>query len=133
MVRRLHCVGGACAARAWSARALLSPATPATPTHPPTHRASYSCRQEYFLRAAAVYIDVDEEGSGGGGKGVLAAGAGKAAYEDAGGWAGGRGMACRRDAGCSGSAGGLQAGACWLLGGWTGLTRAMPPLPLPPC
>ena len=34
------------------------------------------------MRAASVYIDVDEEGGGGGG--VLAAGAGKAAYEDAG-------------------------------------------------
>ena len=40
--------------------------------------------QEYFERAAAVYIDVDEAQGGGGG--VLGAGPSKAAYEEAGAW-----------------------------------------------
>jgi CD2 antigen cytoplasmic tail-binding protein 2 len=47
----------------------------------PSHVRAASVPQEYFLRAAAVYIDVDNgEGPS---NNPLAAGAGKAAYEDA--------------------------------------------------
>lgn len=49
--------------------------------------------QEYFERAAAVYIDVDGPGPSGGG--LLAGGPSKAAYEDAGGPAG-RALRCPR-------------------------------------